>query len=464
MHTESKHLDVAVVGSGYVGLVTGACLASLGHRVICVDTDDRKVEAINARVAPIFEPGLDELLRSLPGERFSATTDLARAIAATDVSMIAVGTPFDGTRIDLSSVEAAARDIGRALAGKTTFHVVVVKSTVIPGTTDGLVTAALEEGSGKTAGVDFGVAMNPEFLRQGEALRDFLEPDRIVIGAGDPRTVDRVSALYAAFDHCPHVITTTKTAEMIKYTANSLLATLISFSNEIGNLCEAVGDVDAMDVMRGVHLDRRLTPTDSSGARISPAVLGYLQAGCGFGGSCFPKDVKALLAHGQAAAVPMPMLDAVLSINAQQPARTLELLRKRCPELGGRRVSVLGLAFKAGTDDMRESPAIPIVRALLDAGATVTAYDPVAGANAARIFGSTLALADSVADAIAGADAILVLTNWPAFVDLPRLVALRDPQPVVVDARRVFPVSAFERYEGTGLNTSSSPLMERVPV
>jgi UDPglucose 6-dehydrogenase len=451
MSSNVDPLNVSIIGTGYVGLVSGACLASAGHTVICVDSDGRKVERITARRAPMFEPGLDDLLRDLPEGRLSATADLAAAVAATDISLVAVGTPCDGDRIDLSHVERAAREIGRALASKPDFHVVAVKSTVVPGTTDGLVTPALEQESGRRAGVDFGVAMNPEFLRQGEALRDFMCPDRIVIGAADERTRGVVRRLYGGFDRCSFVTTTTRTAEMIKYTANALLATLISFSNEIGNLCDALGDIDAVDVMKGVHLDRRLTPFTPAGDRMAPGVLSYLQAGCGFGGSCFPKDVKALLAHGRRAGSPMPVLEAVLEVNARQPLRMLALLQKHVPDVSGRRIAVLGLAFKPGTDDMRESPAIPIVGALVDQGACVAGYDPVAAANASRTLGPQVRICETLAEAVDDAEAILVLANWPEFVALPALLASRCPQPVFIDGRRSFATDAFARYEGIGL-------------
>ncbi|MCC7009062.1 MAG: UDP-glucose/GDP-mannose dehydrogenase family protein [Acidobacteria bacterium] len=451
----SSAARVSIVGTGYVGLVTGACFASRGHVVTCVDRDLRKVDAIREGRAPFYEPGLEALLAAA-GDRLRATTDLARAVAETDITFIAVGTPFDGEHIDLRQVAAAAKEIGAALASKPSFHVVVVKSTVVPGTTDDVVMPVLERASRKRAGVDFGVAMNPEFLRQGEALGDFLHPDRLVIGAADERTGSAVAALYAPFDPCPVLRTSTRTAEMIKYAANALLATLISFSNEIGNLCGAIGNVDAVDVMRGVHLDRRLTPL---GAPAGPEVLRYLAAGCGFGGSCFPKDVKALVAHGHDAGVSMSLLESVLAVNRQQPLRVLALLDKHFETLAGVEIAVLGLAFKPGTDDMRESPAIPLIAALLDRGARVTGYDPAAVETAHAIFGERIELAASVEQAVATAAAAVVMTSWPELASLPGLVNAREPQPVVVDGRRVFQRHEFARYEGIGLDYGRPPVV-----
>src|SRR6185295_13146068 len=263
----------------------------------------------------------------------------------------------------------------------------VVKSTVVSGTTDDVVLPALVAASGKRAGADFGVGMNPEFLTEGVAVDDFMRPDRIVLGGMDERSVDVLERLYAPFSSdVPRFRTNNKTAEMIKYASNAVLATMISFSNEVGNLCAQLGNIDAADVMRGVHLARYFTtPLDDGAKRITAPITTFLYAGCGFGGSCLPKDVKALVAHGASAGQPMPLLDTVVKINEQQPRRVVELLEKHFPSLAGVRISVLGLAFKPDTDDMRESPAIPIIRDLLALGAVVSAYDPVAAESAKKV-------------------------------------------------------------------------------
>ena len=308
---------------------------------------------------------------------FRATADLREAVLNTDLTIIAVGTPFAGDEIDLRFIKEAALQIGAVLKEKSAYHVVLVKSTVVPGTTEDVVMPLLENASAKKAGKDFGVGMNPEFLREGEAVHDFLSPDRIVMGAIDDRTAGVLEDLYRPFHGVDKLRTNPRTAETIKYAANSLLATMISFSNEIGNLCAAIGDVDVVDVMRGVHLDKRFSPLLSDGQRIEPKFLTYLEAGCGFGGSCFPKDLKALISFGQRAGNSMRLLQAVVDINHSQPQRMLALLGRHFPSLRGVRVAVLGLAFKPGTDDMRESPAIPIIQELVRQRADVTAYDPV---------------------------------------------------------------------------------------
>jgi UDPglucose 6-dehydrogenase/GDP-mannose 6-dehydrogenase len=444
-------MKISIIGTGYVGLVSGVCLADTGHEVICVDLDPAKVDQINAGQAPIYEKGLDELLQRHRGRGLKATTDLEAAVLATELSLIAVGTPFDGDAIDLRYIRTAAEQIGAALRAKDAYHVVVVKSTVVPGTSEEVVAPLVAQASGKKLGPDFGVVMNPEFLREGEAVADFMLPDRIVLGASDDRCLERMRTLYAGFPDTDIVATTPKTAEMIKYTANSLLATMISFSNEIGNLCARIGGVDVVEVMRGVHLDKRLTPILGDGQRVVPAITTFIEAGCGFGGSCFPKDVKALIHYGEVKGQPMDLLSSVIAVNRRQPEQMLHLLRKHYPALKGVRISVLGLAFKPGTDDMRESPAIPVVKALLAEGARVTAFDPIALEEAERLFGvDKIRYADSVETCVADAEAILLVTRWDLFSTLADMIAHRQPQPLVVDGRRMLDKDRFERYEGIG--------------
>src|SRR2546425_180465 len=294
-------MRIGVIGAGHVGLVTAAGFAAKGHHVTCVDADAAKVAQIGRGVPPFYEPGLAELLRH-NSARLEATADLARGVFASDVSFIAVGTPLADGLIDLAAVRTAARQVGSVLRDRSTYHVVVVKSTVVPGTTEQVVLPLLEEASGKRAGVDFGVATNPEFLTEGEAVQDFLCPDRLVLGTLDASSLAALEALYAPFGG-ERVRTTPRTAEMIKYTANCLLATTISFSNEIGNLCSALGGIDVAEVMRGVHASKYLTVTPGDGRR--PALEAFLWAGCGFGGSCLPKDLQALIACGKRAGEPM---------------------------------------------------------------------------------------------------------------------------------------------------------------
>ena len=367
-------MDVSIIGAGYVGLVTGLCLADAGHRVTCVDVDVSKIGRLSAGILPIYEAGLDTLLERNLGTRFFPTTNLTHSVQESELTMIAVGTPLENGAINLRFIMDAAAQIGSALATTLHYHVVVVKSTVVPGTTEDVVGRLIEESSGKKCGRDFGLGMNPEFLREGEAVSDFQNPDRIVLGAIDAHSLDVMNRLYESFEGTERVETNPRTAEMIKYASNALLATLISFSNEIGNLCAMAPGVDSVDVLGAVQLDKRISPIGSDGVRVTPAITSYLRAGCGFGGSCFPKDVRALIHWAEEKNRPARLLHAVLAINEDQSNEVVALLKKERLVLAGQRVAVLGLAFKAGTDDIRESPALRVVPALVAEGADVVAY------------------------------------------------------------------------------------------
>jgi UDPglucose 6-dehydrogenase/GDP-mannose 6-dehydrogenase len=496
-------MRVSIVGTGYVGLVTGACLAEKGHEVVCVDVDEGKVERINRGQSPIREAGLDSLLKRHAGRGLKATTDLAGAVRGSTLTLIAVGTPFDGEAIDLAQVREAARGVGAALKDKQGWHAVVVKSTVVPGTTDDVVAPILEKESGKRAGQGFGVGMNPEFLTEGEAVGDFMDPDRLVLGARDMRTMQALEELYADFPGVPLVRTNPKTAEMIKYASNTLLATLISWSNEIANLGAALGGIDAMEVVEGVSSSRYLSVTPpvsaspgwtpapeaygspmprsaaaveeptvaTAAAPVTAPIAAFLVPGCGFGGSCLPKDTAALAAHGRAAGVPMRLLEAVRAVNEDQPRRMTALLERRIPDLRDVPVTVLGLAFRPGTGDLRESPAFPVIRDLLARGARVSAFDPAvaeetAEAEAAHAaaqersrglpaplaaLGSEVRLCPTLEESLDGARAVLLITRWPEFRRLPELLAARQDPPLVVDGRRMLDKSRIARYEGIGL-------------
>ena len=438
-------MRVTIVGMGYVGLVTGVCLAEKGQQVTCVDLDEEKVRAVSDGRSPIHEVGLEELLARNLGNRFGATDDLARAARDAELTMIAVGTPFDGTRIDLDAVRSAVRSVGQAIQGRDDFPVVVVKSTVVPGTTRDVVTPLLEETVGGKAGVAFGVGANPEFLTEGQAVKDFLHPDRLVLGSDDPRTAQRLEELYAGFPEVPRVRTGVTAAETIKYASNALLATMISFSNEFADLCSAVGDVDVVEVMRGLHSSMYLT-VDGERAPITS----FLEAGCGFGGSCLPKDVSALAAQGEALGLPMSVLRAVLDVNGRRADEMLRILRSHFASLEGRRVTVLGLAFKPDTDDVRESPAVPIVERLVAGGALVRVHDPVVRTLPAEIDADAVELEPDLESALAGADAAVLVTRWREYEDLPEIIARLDATTLVVDGRRVLPADSVPRYDGVG--------------
>jgi UDPglucose 6-dehydrogenase/GDP-mannose 6-dehydrogenase len=443
-------VKIAIVGTGYVGLVTGTCLADRGHEVACIDSDLAKIDAINSGIAPIHEEGLEELLRRNLGQRLRATSNLQQAVRNADVTFIAVGTPATDGRIDLKFVMKAAEEVGEALRGSTHRPMVVVKSTVVPGTTSGPVQAVVERASGLTAGVTVDVGMNPEFLTEGTAVNDFMNPDRLVLGSLSVHARQQLDCVYESFDPAvPRVHTNPSTAEMIKYAANAVLATMISFSNEIARICSAHPDIDALDVMRGVHESGYFTLRLDS-RRIHAPITAFLEGGCGFGGSCLPKDVTALNAHASSLGIALPLLGSVLQVNAGQANEMIRLLKRHFPLLDGVRVTVLGIAFKPDTDDVRESPAFPIIEQLLSEGAKVTVFDPIARVPPGTVF-ADMEAAPSLQAAVAAADAILLVTRWSQFRDVPALIRMRPDPPLVVDGRRMLDKHDCARYEGIGL-------------
>ncbi|MCS6947585.1 MAG: UDP-glucose/GDP-mannose dehydrogenase family protein [Steroidobacteraceae bacterium] len=453
-------MQVAIVGAGYVGLVSGACLADGDHDVVCVDVDRSKVEAINAGRPTIYEPGLPELLARTAGRSLRATVDLDSAVRECEIVLIAVGTPARDGKIDISFVRDAARRIGAALAHSRSYVTVVVKSTVIPGTTDGIVRQELESASGRQAGAGFGLGMNPEFLTEGRAVEDFTNPDRIVIGGRDARTHDALLRLYSRFEHVPKMLTNNTTAEFIKYASNAALATAISFANEISRLCRAVGDADVVDVMRGVHASLYFTTRLPDREPVVAGIASFFEAGCGFGGSCLPKDVTALIGQGRELGLELPLLSAVLAVNQTQSEELLQLVRRHFPDLRGVRTTVLGIAFKPDTDDVRESPAFPVIDRLRAAGAAIVAYDPVARpAGHPALQG--VSLAGSLEEAVGDAQVVVLVTRWREFERLADVLDRLGKQPLVVDGRRVLDPARFQRYEGIGRAASAAGAVRR---
>jgi UDPglucose 6-dehydrogenase len=445
-------MRVSVVGAGYAGLVTAACLAEQGHSVTCADLDPAKVDLIARGASPIHEIGLDAMLERWAGKRLFATTDVGQAVASTDLTLIAVGTPSTDDGIDLTALRSASRAIGSALGQEDRYHVVAVKSTVVPGTTDGVVLPELEQASGKRAGPGFGVGVNPEFLTEGQAVADFMSPDRLVLGAIDERTHAALLELYAPFPPTiPRLLTNTRTAEMIKYASNALLATMISFANEVGNLSAAIGDIDVVDVMEGVHTSQYLTPVAPDGTPVRAPITSFLEAGCGFGGSCLPKDTRALIADGRRRGESMRVLEAVIETNESQRGRLVELAERAVDGLDGKRVAVLGLAFKPDTDDVRESPAVPLVQTLVERGAAVSIHDPVVRKLPTDISNGGVSLTDDLESAIRHADVVVLVTAWPQYREIPQLMARLETPPPVVDGRRLLDKTSVPSYVGIGL-------------
>lgn len=429
-------MKVSVIGTGYVGLVTGACLADVGNHVFCCDIDAAKIATLNAGSLPIFEPGLGAVVaRNQAAGRLVFSTDLAACVAHGELQFVAVGTPpgEDGSA-DLSHVVSAARSIGRHM---TDYRVIVNKSTVPVGTADEVRAAIAEELGLRGEKISFGVVSNPEFLKEGAALDDFMRPDRIVIGSDDERATAMLRELYAPFqrNHERVMVMSVRSAELTKYAANAMLATRISFMNDLANLAERIG-ADIEEVRRGIGSDPR---------------IGYhfLYAGAGFGGSCFPKDVKALQRTAERAGHPLKLLAAVDAVNeAQKSVLAAKVMKRFGKELSGRRFAVWGLAFKANTDDMREASSTVLIDALLAAGAHVRAYDPVARGEAAKIYSREprVVLADSAASALEGCDALCVVTEWQEFRS-PDFETVKSAlkTPAIFDGRNLYEPATLKR-------------------
>jgi UDPglucose 6-dehydrogenase len=419
-------MKVAVIGCGYVGLVTGAGLASIGHHVVGVESDPQRLAAISVGTPPFHEPGLPALLESgLRDGAFEATADLDRIVEA-DVVFVAVQTPpGENGSIDLSFVREAARRAAETLATQPRRRVLAIRSTVLPGTTDALRTLFDD----RTA-----VAANPEFLQEGTAVQDFLRSDRIVVGVHEAWARELLAELYAPLG-APFVASTPATAELAKYASNALLATLISFSNEFASISESFPDVDVEEVLGAVHLDRRLSPR-VDGAVVRPGILAFLKAGCGYGGSCLPKDLSALIASRQAAGEEHPLLEAVRTVNDSQAGRVVGLLERSLGNLAGRPIGVLGLAFKAGTDDVRTSPGLRAVEELLTRGAEVFAYDPLVRLEAVLPWREQgLTLVDGVQELMSKVQGCLIATGDPAFAAVADVAALHGT--LLLDGRRL---------------------------
>ncbi|MCK2005369.1 UDP-glucose/GDP-mannose dehydrogenase family protein [[Brevibacterium] frigoritolerans] len=410
-------MKIAVLGTGYVGLSTGVCLSEIGHNVICIDTDEQKIKSLRQGISPIYEPGLENLLiQNAAAGRLLFTTSHREALKGAEIIIIAVGTPqMEDGGADLSYIEQAAKDIAANLVQSS---VVVIKSTVPVGTND-FIKSIIEEHCNER--VTFNMVSNPEFLRQGSAVMDTMQADRIIIGSENDEAAKKVQEMYRPLN-VPFILTSIRSAEMIKYASNAFLATKISFINEVANLCGVVG-ADVKDVAKGMGKDKRIGEA-------------FLQPGIGYGGSCFPKDVKALLHTANLNGVHFSLLKETVAINDFQQELLVTKALNRLGDLKGKKVAMLGLAFKPETDDMREAPSIKIARSLTKLGADVVAYDPVAVDNAKNILGDTIRFASTALEAAVNADAVFIVTEWKEFrhLDLKTLMTTMR-RPIVFDGR-----------------------------
>ncbi|MDF2000686.1 UDP-glucose dehydrogenase family protein [Peribacillus frigoritolerans] len=410
-------MKIAVLGTGYVGLSTGVCLSEIGHNVICIDTDEQKIKSLRQGISPIYEPGLENLLsQNAAAGKLLFTTSHREALNGAEIIIIAVGTPqMEDGGADLSYIVQAAKDIAANLVKSS---VVVIKSTVPVGTND-FIKSIIEEHCNEH--VTFNMVSNPEFLRQGSAVMDTMQADRIIIGSENDEAANKVQEMYRPLN-VPFILTSIRSAEMIKYASNAFLATKISFINEVANLCGVVG-ADVKDVAKGMGKDKRIGEA-------------FLQPGIGYGGSCFPKDVKALLHTANLNGVHFSLLKETVAINDFQQELLVTKAINRLGDLKGKKVAMLGLAFKPETDDMREAPSIKIARSLTQLGAEVVAYDPVAVDNAKNILGDTIRFASTVREAAVNADAVFIVTEWKEFrlLDLKTLMTTMR-RPIVFDGR-----------------------------
>ncbi|MEC1787680.1 UDP-glucose dehydrogenase family protein [Schinkia azotoformans] len=422
-------MKITVLGTGYVGLSTGVCLAEIGHHVVCIDIDQRKIKNLQEGISPIYEPGLEELLtKNIGAERLNFTTSHLEGLKAAEIIIIAVGTPQgDDGGADLSYIEQAARDIAEHLNHNA---IVVIKSTVPVGTND-YIKKILEERLKKA--ITIKMVSNPEFLRQGSAMYDTIYADRIIIGSDHEEAAKKVGEMYLPL-HVPILFTTIRSAEMIKYASNAFLATKISYINEIANLCEAVG-ADVQDVAKGMGKDKRIGEA-------------FLNPGIGYGGSCFPKDVKALLKTANIYGTNFSMLKETIIINEKQQHLLVKKAINRLGDLKGKKIAMLGLSFKPETDDMREAPSIKIARLLSQMGTDVVAYDPIATNNAKKVIGNIIRYANSAFEAADGADALFIVTEWDEFkqIDLTRLLQ-KMKEPIIFDGRNCYGIEKLKSCE-----------------
>ena len=437
---------ISIVGLGYVGLCTSIGFASNGFSVTVVDKDTAKIDLVTKGIPPFYEPDLEKLLtKTVNDGSLKGTLITEKAILNSDITFITVGTPSnDDGSINLSQIKSCATEIGKAISKKTEYHTIVVKSTVVPGTTINIVKVLLEKYSKKKCGSDFGLCMNPEFLREGSAIYDTLNPDRIVIGEYNKKSGDILySVYYEQFgEKIPIIRTNIPTAELIKYANNAFLATKISYINTIANICEKIPYTDVTVVSQGIGLDQRINPQ-------------FLRAGIGYGGSCFPKDVSALIAFSKQVGYSPILLQDVHEINKNQAKHAIEIVKKNLGKLNGKKISILGLAFKPDTDDMREARSIPIINYLLSEGAEVIAYDPVANLSTKAILGEKIEYADSALDCIKNTDCCILVTEWIEFKQLkPKDFKENMKQPILIDGRRIYNPSEYQKiikFEAIGL-------------
>ena len=440
-------MNIAVIGTGYVGLVSGVCLASKGHKITCFDSNEITIKLLQKGKSPIHENGLTELMlesaKNISFKILNSSTE--SSLIDFDAIIIAVGTPTLEGKTDLSQIQSVATIIGRMLKSSKKYISLILKSTVLPGTTDTFFRNIIENESGKKLG-QFGLGMNPEFLREGNAVNDFLSPDRIVLGYEDLGTLNILKKMYQPWN-CEKVELNTRSAEMMKYVNNSLLATLISSVNEYANIARELGEIDFKKVMHGVHLDNRWSPLlNQNGTKIFPEILEYLKPGCGFGGSCFPKDIKALSTLAKETSIKPTIIDSVIEVNEGQPNCIIRMLENKVKDLSNKRLLILGLAFKPETDDVRESVSIKLINLLHEKVLSICAHDPVANENAKKFIypSANVNFVDKWENELNKADIIIIATKWSVYKSINELSDSLSEK-VIFDTRSMLDSNKFDK-------------------
>ena len=445
-------MKINVLGTGYVGLVSGVCLAAKGHQVKCFDTNIETINTLNKGKCHFYENGLENLLDEFNSNITFKLFDLSSKseLIDSDVILIAVGTPTIDDKIDLGQIETACKTIGNLIKNSDKFISVIIKSTVVPGTTDTFVKNILESTSGKLVG-DFGLGMNPEFLREGNAVQDFMNPDRIVFGFEDEKTLDILKEMYKPWN-TDKVEVNTRSAEMIKYVNNSLLATQISTINEYSNIARAIGNINFSKVMKGVHLDHRWSPIINN-SRIRPQIIDYLLPGVGFGGSCFPKDVKAISALAKEKGVNPMILDSVIKVNHNQPKQIINFLKSKVGDLNNKNILLLGLSFKPETDDVRESVSIKLIENLSNESCNISVHDPISTKNAKKAINvkSKICFLKNWPNKLIENDIIIIATNWNEYKELNKYDDILENK-FLLDTRSLLNKNDFKKTNYLNIN------------
>ena len=444
-------MSLSIIGMGYVGLTTATCFAAKGQNVLGVEVNRDKLKNLKLGIPSFHEDGLNKLLLTNIGKSLHISHDLNSAILESDISFICVGTPTIDGEIDLSFVKNCLRDILSILKNKDSFHIIVIKSTVVPNSTDIVFKKIIEEEFQFKVGKDIGLCVNPEFLREGSAVDDFMNPDRVVIGTSDELSEKKLISLYKCFPGVPVISVSNSSAELIKYTSNSFFATLISFANEISNISEKLYDTNIIDVFEGLFADRRFSNNQKDRAKALPGLVTYLKPGPGFGGSCFPKDVKALAACSTSLSFEPSLLNAVLKVNEFQPYNLLEHAKRLVGSLSKRKVGVLGLSFKSNSDDIRESKSIELVKLLVHEKAIVYAHDPMAMKNTRDFLKNySVNYEEDLQKVVSKCDFVFVCVDWPEYKNLDVVVNSLNPNIFILDAKLFLDKRKYKHIAAVG--------------